>query len=458
MQFRWTLQKLLFVVIVVPAALCVLGRAGSAGAAPPSWTFLGLGGRHVRAIEIEGSYLYAGSETGLYRKPLGSLDTLWTPTPLDSVGVLSLLALDDTTMLATAEWYPPGSDYPDYHLYRSHDQGLSWSRILTSELKYGYRMHLSANPGYPDTVYLAQTPTIKSTDAGFTWSPADPLPSAFGTRNWLEISPMTPGTVWLGGESGYFSPTLSRSEDGGVTWPYSTQPPSSSENAVRCIRVDPLDDTRIYLGMEGFLDRSTNDGASWQIVYSLQSYWFSDIAVDPQHPDRLVATGNSNTGCPVQHPSLVVSVNGGSYWSVIENGAGPSGFLGEDVALTVESGKTVTYLAGTGVYRVDDAVTTAVPDVPISESAPRLFPPILRSGSVVIRFRTQSPGHVRLTILDALGRRVRTFVRESEGSGEEQVLWKTDDDAGRKVAEGIYILRWESGCDRLAQKLPVIRR
>lgn len=93
---RWLQATILLV--------AVAGLSTPAAGTGPEWTYLGLGGNDVHSLMAVGSFLYAGADSGLLRKSKISLDTLWIPMSLDSVAAQSLLALDDTTFLASALW------------------------------------------------------------------------------------------------------------------------------------------------------------------------------------------------------------------------------------------------------------------------------------------------------------------------------------------------------------------
>jgi hypothetical protein len=71
---------------------------------------------------------------------------------------------------------------------------------------------------------------------------------------------------------------------------------------------------------------------------------------------------------------------------------------------------------------------------------------------------TVSPagGNVRLTLVDASGRVVRTLVNGA-APGRHEVQWDGTDDAGRPAASGIYFARLQSASGTSAQKLVLTR-
>ena len=74
-----------------------------------------------------------------------------------------------------------------------------------------------------------------------------------------------------------------------------------------------------------------------------------------------------------------------------------------------------------------------------------------------IRFRAQEPGYVELTILDLLGRRVRTLVARAVPAGELSVKWDGLDDWGRALPSGTYAYRLESAGQIQTKKLVLVK-
>jgi len=61
--------------------------------------------------------------------------------------------------------------------------------------------------------------------------------------------------------------------------------------------------------------------------------------------------------------------------------------------------------------------------------------------STTITFSLVRSAEVNLVVLDAAGRRVRTLVNEVRGVADHAVIWNGNDDAGRRVASGVYHAR-----------------
>ena len=89
------------------------------------------------------------------------------------------------------------------------------------------------------------------------------------------------------------------------------------------------------------------------------------------------------------------------------------------------------------------------------------FAPIYPSparGSATLRYVLPSVANVRLTLFDALGRRVKQFVSGVEqAAGEHRATWDGTDDAGRAVAPGVYLARLSIDGALHVRRIPLVR-
>jgi subtilisin family serine protease len=66
-------------------------------------------------------------------------------------------------------------------------------------------------------------------------------------------------------------------------------------------------------------------------------------------------------------------------------------------------------------------------------------------------------GPVRLDIVDLRGRLVRSLVADSQKAGSYFVTWEGRDDAGARVADGVYFVRMQAGDQRTTAKILLVR-
>jgi hypothetical protein len=66
---------------------------------------------------------------------------------------------------------------------------------------------------------------------------------------------------------------------------------------------------------------------------------------------------------------------------------------------------------------------------------------VMRQGTSVVRFSVAKAGRVQVSIFDVTGRKVRNLADRVFPAGESKLEWDGTDDAGSKVARGVYFVR-----------------
>ncbi|NOT35467.1 MAG: PKD domain-containing protein [Candidatus Eisenbacteria bacterium] len=108
-------------------------------------------------------------------------------------------------------------------------------------------------------------------------------------------------------------------------------------------------------------------------------------------------------------------------------------------------------------FTISDAVDAPVQGM--SHARPALtgvFPNPFRA-STTLEFSLPQRAHVRLTVHDVAGRRVRTVVDEVRGPGRHRMDWKGDSDSGRRISSGVYFVQLDVGATRVARKLLLVK-
>jgi hypothetical protein len=66
---------------------------------------------------------------------------------------------------------------------------------------------------------------------------------------------------------------------------------------------------------------------------------------------------------------------------------------------------------------------------------------VMRQGTSVVRFSVAKAGRVQVSIYDVTGRKIRNLADRVFPAGESRLEWDGTDDAGSKVARGVYFVR-----------------
>lgn len=77
--------------------------------------------------------------------------------------------------------------------------------------------------------------------------------------------------------------------------------------------------------------------------------------------------------------------------------------------------------------------------------------------STTIVYRLGRASDVTITVLDLLGRKLRTLARKQQPAGKYSVHWDGKDDRGRAVASGVYFCRMKAGRVTQTKKMILIR-
>jgi flagellar hook assembly protein FlgD len=63
------------------------------------------------------------------------------------------------------------------------------------------------------------------------------------------------------------------------------------------------------------------------------------------------------------------------------------------------------------------------------------------ASATTIRFEMARPGLARLEVFDVAGRCVRTLLHKHRAAGMHELSWTGEDESGRSLAPGIYLMR-----------------
>lgn len=172
---------------------------------------------------------------------------------------------------------------PGGGLHKSTDGGKTWTR-LTKGLPEGTlgRIAIAVAPSRPGTVYAVveakKSALFRSDDAGATWAAMSSSaeitarPFYFGT---LIVDPKDHRKVYKPGFN------LAVSRDGGKSFSGSG---GSYHGDVHCLWVDPNDTSRLFMGTDGGMYRSSDYGNKWDVIRCLPVSQFYHVSFDMGQP------------------------------------------------------------------------------------------------------------------------------------------------------------------------------
>ncbi len=102
------------------------------------------------------------------------------------------------------------------------------------------------------------------------------------------------------------------------------------------------------------------------------------------------------------------------------------------------------------------AVEAPEPAAPLSFGLEQNYPNPFNPATT-LTFSLAGRAQVRLEIFDVLGRLVRTLVNEALGAGRYSRVWAGENQAGAKVASGVYLVRLQAGARVLVRKMSLVQ-
>lgn len=192
-------------------------------------------------------------------------------------------------------------------VFRSGDGGGTWQNA-SSGLGLSFVARLVIDPRQPSTLYAGGSKIFRSTDQGATWSLVWDGPGQFAHLKALSVDPASGALYSLFSTSE--GDRVFRSRDGGASWI-----PVFSRRETQTLAVGSQAPGRLYVGTRaGGAYRSENGGDSWKVAnHGLRELAFTTVAADPHTPGLLFAVALPEGFLSPQ--VLLRSTNGGATWS-----------------------------------------------------------------------------------------------------------------------------------------------
>jgi len=416
------------------------------------WSYLGLGGRIVEDLHAYNSFLYAGTDSGVFRKTIGSTDTVWASLGLETKQTLALLVFNDSTYLASV--VIAGISYGDtISLFKTTNAGISW---------FPFQNFYSGNGPYspsdfamsysqPDVIYAVRGAVAKSTDGGMSWQRIRGNLWNSANFEFIEIDTARPNIIWTGGTDMIFVPFLDKSTDFGESW---QNMPLGLSGDQRCFSValDPADSNIVYAGLWNVVIKTIDGGATWSAAFvpvEQQAFYGLVLSRD----SFLYAAGARD---PIQRLLFYESTNGGATWDTVNSGL--FGYMSVKNLLVIPNGNIDNIFLGTfggGVFSYTNIITSVhgvmEPSVPerfsLQQNFPNPFNPTTR-----ITFSVGTYGHTSLRVYDILGREVATLVNGMKETGTYTVTWNA-----KNTSSGIYFYVLHSKQAMITKKMILLR-
>ena len=339
------------------------------------------------------------------------------------------LAVTPTGTILVGTWYV--SNGPGGKIFRSSDNGQTWSLVLQAQQNSDVQSLAIAQNGdiFAGTVSSSDS-LYKSTNDGQTWSGI--VTTNLTSKALYSISINPNGHLFAGTlENG-----LMRSENNGVNWTSAQNGlpfPNTGEFFPQVLTMVFSGDTA-YAGTHGSkgVYKSTTNGDSWTEENTGLPFltYTRSLAVN-QDGDMFAGTENG----------VFRMVKNSGNWSDIYSNNGLGNWYVRSVVVTA-SGHVLAGTWGSGIYRTT-GVTTGVQqlagDVPLQFSLEQNYPNPFNP-KTNIEFRIAKSGPVTLKVFDLLGKEISTVVSEELQPGAYSIPWDAS-----ALPSGTYFYRLQAG-------------
>jgi photosystem II stability/assembly factor-like uncharacterized protein len=266
------------------------------------------------------STLYAITISSCYRSTDGGFSWSEARLPSSSGSAYCVCAHPtDSRIVYAAGHYRTSPTTQTMVFLKSTDGGQSWSASQFFSFKRLLPYDMAISNTDPNVIYICGRKEAGGSHyAGFLFTTSD------GGNTWTDISsavernprrvfrsvavdPTDDGKVYVGGP--YFYRGTKTGPDSDLSWTRSPRP--FLPFTVFSIGIDPVDPSRIYIGMGEGVTTSTNYGESWTLLNNTIKSKVGHIAAAPADPSKVYAS--SSTG-------FYRSQNYGSSWDTAHNG------------------------------------------------------------------------------------------------------------------------------------------
>ena len=327
------------------------------------WSYLGLEGKSVTAVEDTPWGLFAGTHwDGVFRYDENR--NRWISLGLEHAAIseIAYAATDEPKVLVAVRISREEGETTPAVIYASKDGGNSWMEwdggIAKQKDGYYSAFSLLVDDSKPERMYFGADwgALLYSEDGGMSWDYISGDQSAWGGGTYaIALSPERDGRMWFGGTTAFFAPIIGRSEEWGKDSDFNFI--SRREGTVGTIIVDEEDADRLWMRVHtGGIYTSDDGGDNWELV--LES--FPDTEEEPvlftglsKKPDNLYAVGAERSPPPTPYeewkPKFYKSNSKGTSWFELS--------LPDDVrgtpGLEVDNNNNLLMTTGDGLWRIE---------------------------------------------------------------------------------------------------------
>ncbi len=315
--------------------------------------FLGLEGPRINNLIKKDDKLYACASNGFYVKDLKSKEK-FKNIALKGKNIEDAVVFSDQEILISYRNIDPKINASP-QLWITKDGGLTWQILEnnfggeeTEEL-----VDFERHPTQENIIYgFGRMVLAQSTDKGKTWIPIWGNWQSFANFGKVFVNPVKPNEIWLGGQGALENGYLAHIKDETLVNEWYDLVPNPT--VVKKVIFDKLSPQTIYVGWEGELSKSTDNGNTWETLIERheESHFFMGIGLSDQDPKLVYASKWIKTP-DKQDLELYYSKDQGKTWTTKKfPGVDYGGVFDMIVVTENETDRIFVALEKGGVYEI----------------------------------------------------------------------------------------------------------
>jgi hypothetical protein len=277
--------------------------------------FLGLEGPRVNQLVLKNDRLYACTSDGFFVKNLKTKEK-FKNIALKGKNVEDAVIFSDQEILISFRNLDHNEDAAP-KLWKTNDGGAIWQLW---ENNFGGEepeelVDFERHPTQENTLFgFGRMVLAQSIDKGKTWEPIWGDWQMFANFGNAFVNPLMPDEIWLGGQGGMENGYLVHLKNEEVVQEWYDLVPNPT--VVKKIVFDNLNSQNIYVGWEGELSKTTDNGQTWETLIDSheESHFFMGIGISGQDPNLVYTAKWIKT--PEKQPlELSYSKDQGNTWT-----------------------------------------------------------------------------------------------------------------------------------------------
>jgi len=275
---------------------------------------IGFESQYINKVTVYGEFLYAGTQSGLYKMNINDTDYTWNMVGLEQQDIKTICIINSLNIIV-------GVDSDGESIYRTSDGGATWdpySNDYGNGTTYPLDIKSLDNTGQV-LVSGSQGMILKSDDNGQNWNIVWNDNSLETNVFFVKQNPSNNDILWAGGQKADSSPLLLKSIDQGNNWvrTHVYRNDTTSVNICLNLEVHPDIQNIVWLLYPTMIKTTSNNGASWiTALASTTDYIFDQIGIDEVNPDNLYVVNRSSLS---NYLNLYKSKDGGSSWTLLSD-------------------------------------------------------------------------------------------------------------------------------------------